>query len=164
MIVDYDFFKNVKIRFTTNRIWFVAKDIAEALGYSCASKMCKKIDMDNKKLEFVYDNYSSGSRKMLLISQYAVLKLSEYTEFNDWIGTEFDDGSVPATNTIKDVVYDCESALKLIKAIVKVGNKLDVPKDILFSESVKLAKNLTGIDFTDTLKLSPYYNEFYHNS
>ncbi len=76
MIIDYKFFKNVQIRFTTDGLWFVAKDIAEVLGYPCPSKMCKKIDVDNKKLEFVYDFYSGGSYKMLLISQCAVLKLS----------------------------------------------------------------------------------------
>lgn len=164
MIVDYEFFKNAQIRFTCDKLWFVAKDIAEALNYSCASKMCKTIDTNHKKLEFVYDNDSfSISRKMLLITPEAVLELSNYKEFNDWFKSEFC-REEPVTKSMKDITNDCESALKLIKAIVKVGNKLDVPKDILFSESVKLANKLTGIDFTDTLKLSPYYNEFYHNS
>ena len=156
------FFKNVQIRFTTNGIWFVAKDVAKVLGHSCASKMCKNINVDNKKLEFVHDNYSSGSRKMLLISQYAVLKLSDYKDFNDWVVGEF--AYEPATKSMKDIANDCESALKFIEAIIKVGNKLEIQKDILFSESVKLAKKLTGFDFTDTLKLSPFHNENYHNS
>lgn len=140
-------------------VWFVAQDIAQVLGYPNASKMCIKLSNTDKMTKMVYIDDIYAARNMLLISAASVSKLHHIEKFGDWINKTF--CFINELET-KDSISDFKTASEFICAIVDVGLKFNVPKDILFSESVKLTMNLTGHDFINILKLSPHYNEEYH--
>ena len=146
-----------------DELWFVAQDIAEVLNHKSASKMCSIIYDDEKMIKMLRSENIPNARNMLIISHSAALQLSMCGEFHNWLQEKFGTYKEPEAITVTKDNMDFKTASEFICAIVDVGLKFNVPKDILFSESVKLAMNLTGHDFTNILELSPHYNneEYY---
>jgi prophage antirepressor-like protein len=109
-------------------LWFVAKDIAEILEYSDASKMTKKLDDDEKSnLQIAGLGSPSGNRGVNVINESglwsSVLRSTkpEAKAFKKWITSEF----LPSIRKTGSYLSKPMTQLELAKAQVALFEKLE---------------------------------------
>lgn len=92
-VLAYEFDQDpVRVVMVAGDPWFVANDIAKALGYKLASDMCKMLDDDEKGMHIVHT--LGGHQEALIISEsgmYACVLKSRREEarrFRKWVTSE----------------------------------------------------------------------------
>nr|DAM43073.1 MAG TPA: repressor domain protein [Caudoviricetes sp.] len=161
---DLQIFNNVEfgqIRTITkdNEVWFVGRDIAEALGYSDTNKaVAMHVDDEDKQLN---DKTSSsfGQRGATIINEsglYSLVlssKLSSAKKFKRWITSEVlpsirKHGGYLTPAKIEEVLLNPDTIIKLATDLkeerakrVEVEKQLEINKPkVLFAEAVATAK------------------------
>ena len=97
---------------TTGDLWFVAKDVAKALGYRDAAELCRRLDTANKDKVFVVT--SGGKQEVLTISEIGFYHAIAFSR--------------------KKVAHDAKkkmfSMLSGAKTLLEAINDFEIPEDI----------------------------------
>lgn len=158
-----------------NEPWFVAKDIAEILGYSETSKMNRRLDDDEQTIRPFRASGSSMQTNMTIINESGLYnaifgsKKPEAKEFRKWITGEVlpqirKTGSYFVPTKKEDPIIDPDKMLPTTKAkiifkdLLDVANLLRVPKHLGEVEAVKQTRMMTDIDFGGFLLAAPSQN------
>lgn len=125
-------FGNVRTLEINSEPWFVGKDIAEALGYSNASKaVMVHVDDDDKESQVLASDSQNGNvvkSKTTLINEsglYSLIissKLPEAKEFKHWITSDVlpsirKHGMYATDDTIEQIMNNPEFGIKLLTAL-----------------------------------------------
>lgn len=92
-LVAFQFGKReVRTVIVDNEPWFVAKDVAEILGYRMASDMCRRLDDDEKDTRFLRTH--SGDQEMTVINESGLYNAilgsnkPDAKKFKKWVTAE----------------------------------------------------------------------------
>ena len=92
-LVAFQFGKReVRTVIVDNEPWFVAKDVAEILGYRMASDMCRRLDDDEKDTRFL--RTPSGDQEMTVINESGLYNAilgsnkPDAKKFKKWVTAE----------------------------------------------------------------------------
>lgn len=116
--------QEVRTQLINDEPWFVAKDVAEILGYSETNAMTKRLDEEDS----ISTKLSGMNMKSLLINEsgmYSAIigsKLPSAKKFKRWVTSEVlptirKHGMYATENTLEQMLSDPDTAIKLLETI-----------------------------------------------
>ena len=156
-------FGSVRTIFINGEIWFVAKDVASALGYKDHINAIKKhVDAEDKRGCQIAT--PSGIQTMTIINEsgmYSLIlssKLESAKRFKRWITSEIlpsirksGSYSIPNQNLLKDMNIALKEAAEYAQHLQSFG----IDKGLAQLKSLSLASELYGVDLSRVQKMLP---------
>ena len=137
--------------------WFVAKDIAEALGYTWSGSRTQHVPDEWRGVTSVVT--PSGTQEMNVLSEqgmYFFLGRSDKPKalpFQKWIAKDVVP-SIRKTGTLPQARSESLAA-DTLETMLRVANMLAVPLHMAQVEAVKYVRLTHSVDFTPMLTLAP---------
>lgn len=139
--------------------WFVATDVAEALGYSETAAMTRSLDDDEKGLQIVQT--LGGNQEMTIINEsglYSAILKSRKPEakaFKKWVTSEVLPSIRRTGSYSVETTFPTTAARKTAEDSLAVASLLGVPTHLAQIEAIKHARISTGVDFSYLLHHAP---------
>ena len=154
---DIELFKNesfgeIRTLIIDNEVWFVGKDIAEALGYSNPQKAIRDhVDEEDKTLNELFT--VNGTRGVLINESglYSLIlssKLPQAKEFKRWVTNEV----LPTLRKTGSYIVQPKTPIQNLEEL-KVKASRDRAKAMLLNAQNRMLKTLSKV--VDNNKLSP---------
>ena len=156
-IFNNEEFGSVRTITKDNEPWFVASDIAKALGYRMASDLARRIDEDDKGTHVM--STQGGEQAMLIINEsgfYSAIlgsKLESAKRFKHWVTSEVlpsirkNGGYIAGQETLSDEEL-------MAKALLVANNKIKEREAIIERQQAKIEADKPKTIFADAVSTS----------